>query len=119
MIKKQIIIFLLSCWGGIAFLFAYLHELAEDNGIVLWGWLKTTLGFIIVFSDVFWFLPAMIFSSFIGVYDRLYACEIVVIPKTVLGWFLPIPFWFLLFNVCAFLVGICKRKLRSRKNFVS
>lgn len=114
-LKKQLIIFPLSCWGGIAFLFAFLYELLEDNEITLWEWLNTTLQFILVFSDVIWFLPAMFCASFLGVFDHLYECEIIVYPKTIFSWILPIFLWFLIFNLCFFLIGVLKRTIRSRQ----
>ena len=111
--KKQIKIILLSLWGGIAFPIGYLHELADDKIIHMWGWFQFILGTIMFVSIWGWFLPALGCAKILGVFDHLYEVEILPLPKKPSGWILPIILWFLIFNLCSFFVGKIKQKKDS------
>ena len=109
--KKQIKIALLSLWGGVALPIGYLHELADDKVISMWGWFQFLLGAIMFAAIWGWFLPGLGLAKLFGVFDRLYELEIMVFPKHPWGWILPIILWFLIFNLIALGVG----KMRSRR----
>ncbi|MFC1499271.1 hypothetical protein ACFLS1_12490 [Verrucomicrobiota bacterium] len=108
--KKQIKIALLSLWGGIAFPIGYLHELADDKIIPMWGWLQFILGTIMFISIWVWFLPALGCAKILGVCDRLYELEIIAFPKHPFGWILPAILWFIIFNLIALAIRKIKRK---------
>jgi len=115
-IKKQIIFFLLSLWGMIAWPLGYLRELGEDKIIPIYKWLQYILGIITVCIVWGWFLPALGFSKVMGILDSLYEVGIFPLPKNRLGWILPIIIWFLIFNVFNFVIINIKKRINSPKS---
>ena len=109
---KWIIISIWSAWGILEIPLFPLIKATRDYNLSM---LHDGLQIFVVGTHLVWFMPAFWIAHLFGLGNQLYDAEILICPKGLVGWLLPVVFWFIVSTLLVTLlhrikIAVCQKK---------